>query len=266
MKDFGLDGKVVLITGGGGVLGTAFAQGFADFGAKLAVNDLKRQRAVEAIQKIVGKDIHALPVEADMSKDDEVAHMVTQVIEHYGTIDILVNAAAVQIYPGKEITQLEPKEWDFVLNIGLKAAYLSTRHVVPIFKSKGGGKIVNIASIAGHRGSPGGSAYTAAKGGVISLTRQMAVELGPHHINVNSVSPGFTPNRLTTVYEYQAMTGGTDQPPVPSTGTTAMSPPPLGRKGAIDDFVGPVLFLASRWADFITGIDLPVEGGRLAAR
>ena len=80
-------------------LGTAFAQGFADFGAKLAVNDLKRHRAVEAIQKIVGKDIHALPVEADMSKDDEVAHMVTQVIEHYGTIDILVNAAAVQIYP-----------------------------------------------------------------------------------------------------------------------------------------------------------------------
>ncbi|NIO06720.1 MAG: SDR family oxidoreductase, partial [Deltaproteobacteria bacterium] len=222
--------------------------------------------AKEAIEKIQGNGIQALPVEADMSKDEEVARMVAKVAEQFGTIDVLVNAAAVQIYPGKEISQLEPREWDFVLNIGLKAAYLSTRHVVPIFKSKGGGKIVNIASIAGHRGSPGGSAYTAAKGGVITLTRQMAVELGPHHINVNSVSPGFTPNRLTTVYEYQAMAGGTDQPPIPSTGTSAMTPPPLGRKGNVDDFVGPVLFLASRWADFITGIDLPVEGGRLAAR
>ena len=178
MKDFGLDGKVVLITGGGGVLGTAFAQGFADFGAKLAVNDLKLDRAAEVTKKLAGNYVKAMPVEADMSKDDEVAHMVAEVIEHYGTIDILVNAAAVQIYPGKEITELEPKEWDFVLNIGLKSAYLCTRHVVPIFKSNGGGKIVNIASIAGHRGSPGGSAYTAAKGGVITLTRQMAVELG----------------------------------------------------------------------------------------
>src|SRR5262245_62681697 len=77
------------------------------------------------------------------------------------------------------------------------------RHVVPILKAKRGGKIVNIASIAGHRGMPGGSAYSAAKGGVINLTRQMAVELGSFKINVNSVSPGFTPTRLTTIYEYQ---------------------------------------------------------------
>ncbi|MDP6560654.1 MAG: SDR family oxidoreductase [Candidatus Binatia bacterium] len=215
---------------------------------------------------MTGKSLQTMPVAADVSNDEEVALMVRQVVDHYGTIDILVNAAAVQIYPGKEISELEPKEWDFVLNIGLKAAYLCTRHAAPVFKSKGSGKIVNVASIAGHRGSPGGSAYTAAKGGVITLTRQMAVELGPHRINVNSVSPGFTPNRLTTVYEYQAMIGGTDEPPALSIGTVESSGPPLGRKGTVGDFVGPVLFLASHWADFITGVDLPVEGGRLAAR
>jgi NAD(P)-dependent dehydrogenase (short-subunit alcohol dehydrogenase family) len=137
--------------------------------------------------------------------------------------------------------------------------------VVPILKAKGGGKIVNIASIAGHRGSPGGSAYSAAKGGVVMLTRQMAVELAPYKINVNSVSPGFTPTRLTTIYEYQegARNEGAYGAAAPGSHFTAA---PLGSRGELDDYVGPVLFLSSQWANFITGVDLPVEGGRMAAR
>lgn len=266
MQDLGLEGKVVLITGGAGFLGRAFAQGFADHGARLAINDIKPEEAQTSINGLSGRRVEAVAAPADVSDDTAVRRMVDDVVEHYGAIDVLVNAAAVQVYPPKRINDMEPDEWDFVLDITLKAAYLSARHVVPVMQSQGGGKIVNIASIAGHRGVPGGSAYSAAKGGVVMLTRQMAVELGPHRINVNSVSPGFTPNRLTTIYEYQAISRGEERGPGPSSGNALLTPPPLGRKGEAQDFVGPVLFLASSWADYITGVDLPVEGGRMAAR
>ncbi len=265
MRDLGLKDKVVLITGGAGVLGTAFSRGFADHGAKLAINDLREEKALECIGKLSG-EVEAVPATGDVSDDADVARMVAGVVERFGAIDVLVNAAAVQIYPPKSITDMEPGEWDFVLDICLKAAYLSARHAAPVMKRQGGGKIVNIASIAGHRGTAGGSAYSAAKGGVVMLTRQMAVELGRDNINVNSVSPGFTPNRLTTIYEYEALAKGANQGPEPSHAAGEFTPPALGRKGEVEDFVGPVLFLASRWADYITGADLPVEGGRMAAR
>ena len=112
---------------------------------------------------------------------------------------------------------------------------------------------------------PGGSAYSAAKGGVINLTRQMAVELGPSKINVNSVSPGFTPTRLTTIYEYQEGARHESSQEGSASGLN-LSAAPLGSRGELEDYVGPFLFLSSQWANFITGVDLPVEGGRMAAR
>ena len=100
---------------------------------------------------------------------------------------------------------------------------------------------------------------------MVNLTRQMAVELAPFKINVNSVSPGFTPTRLTTIYEYQE--GARNQAPESGSGSgITMASAPLGSRGELDDYVGPVLFLSSQWANFITGVDLPVEGGRMAAR
>ena len=263
MRDLGLAGKVVLITGGGGVLGSAFARGFADHGAKLAIGDFVADKAEAVAADLRSREAQAIGLGADVTKEDQVTRMVSEVVGRYGTIDILVNAAAVQIYPGKEITEVESSEWDFVLGIGLKGIYMCSRQVVPVMKKADRGKIVNIASIAGHRGLPGGSAYSAAKGGVVNLTRQMGVELGKYHINVNSISPGFTPNRLTSVNQYAG------QPDDSSTTLPAgvnLTIPPLGRNGDLEDYVGPVLFLASAWADFITGADIPVEGGRMAAR
>jgi NAD(P)-dependent dehydrogenase (short-subunit alcohol dehydrogenase family) len=263
MRDLGLRDKVAVITGGGGASGSAFAQGFADAGSSLAILDFNLDKAKATVASFPAEKVQAIAVAADVSKDDDVARAMGEVIRHFGRADILVNAAGVQIYPPKEITDLEPGEWDMVLDICLKGVYLCSRHAVPEFKKQGGGKIVNIASIAGHRGSPGGSAYSAAKGGVVMLTRQMAVELAPHKINVNSVSPGFTPTKLTTIYEY----AGSQRMPGQSSGTGMnLNPAPLGTRGELDDYVGPVLFLASGWANFITGVDLPVEGGRMAAR
>jgi NAD(P)-dependent dehydrogenase (short-subunit alcohol dehydrogenase family) len=263
MRDFGLRDKVVVIAGGGGALGSAFARGFADNGASLAILDFNLDKAKATATSFPAEKVKAIAVVADVSKDDQVAKAVAEVVKHFGTIDILVNAAGVQIYPPKSIVDLEPGEWDLVLDICLKGIYVCARHVVPILKAKGGGKIVNIASIAGHRGMPGGSAYSAAKGGVINLTRQMAVELGPSRINVNSVSPGFTPTRLTTIYEYQE--GARHETPRRLFVGTQFERTP-GSRGELDDYVGPVLFLSSQWANFITGVDLPVEGGRMAAR
>jgi NAD(P)-dependent dehydrogenase (short-subunit alcohol dehydrogenase family) len=265
MRDLGLSEKVVVITGGGGALGGAFARGFADAGSSLAILDFNLDKATATAVSFPAEKVKALAFAADVSKDDEVARAMGEVVKHFGRVDILVNAAGVQIYPPKEITDLEPGEWDVVIDICLKGIYLCSRHAVPVFKKQGGGKIVNIASIAGHRGSRGGSAYSAAKGGVVMLSRQMAVELAQYRINVNSVSPGFTPTRLTTIYEYQegARNESADSGAAPGGNFTAA---PLGSRGELDDYVGPVLFLASQWANFITGVDLPVEGGRMAAR
>jgi NAD(P)-dependent dehydrogenase (short-subunit alcohol dehydrogenase family) len=265
MRDFGLRDKVVVITGGGGALGSAFARGFADNGASLAILDFNLDKAKTTAISFPAEKVKAIAVAADVSKDDQVTKAVTEVVKHFGTIDILVNAAGVQIYPPKNIVDLEPGEWDLVVDICLKGMYICARHVVPILKAKGSGKIVNIASIAGHRGMPGGSAYSAAKGGVINLTRQMAVELAPFKINVNSVSPGFTPTRLTTIYEYQEGARNEISQGGSASGIN-LTAAPLGSRGELDDYVGPVLFLSSQWANFITGVDLPVEGGRMAAR
>lgn len=263
MRDLGLAGKVVLITGGGGVLGSAFARGFADLGAKVGIGDFVREKAEKVAADLKAVNAAAIGVGADVTKEDHVRKLVDDVVAHFGTIDILVNAAAVQIYPGKEITEIESSEWDNVLGIGLKGIYMCAKYVVPVLKKSGRGKIVNIASIAGHRGLPGGSAYSAAKGGVVNLTRQMAVELGKYRINVNSISPGFTPNRLTSVNQYAGKPDDNSQT-LPA--GVNLTPPPLGRNGNVEDYVGPVLFLASAWADYITGADIPVEGGRMAAR
>jgi NAD(P)-dependent dehydrogenase (short-subunit alcohol dehydrogenase family) len=263
MQDLGLANKVVLITGGGGVLGSAFALGFADAGAKIALADFARDKAEKVAAELTSKNVPAIGIAVDVTKEHQVAKMVAEVLERFEVIDILINAAAVQIYPGKEITEVQSEEWDYVLGIGLKGMYLCAKYVVPVFKKAGGGKIVNIASIAGHRGLPGGSAYSAAKGGVVNLTRQMAVELGKYHINVNSVSPGFTPNRLTSVNQYA---GKADDPRQTLPQGINLTPPPLGRNGNIEDYVGPVMFLASSWANYVTGADLPVEGGRMASR
>ena len=263
MMDLGLKDKVAVITGGGGALGSAFARGFAEQGASLAILDFNLDKAKATAASFPAEKVKTIAVAADVSKDEDAARAMGEVVRHFGRADILVNAAGVQVYPPKEITELEPGEWDMVLDICLKGIYLCSRHAVPVFKKQGGGKIVNIASIAGHRGSAGGSAYSAAKGGVVMLTRQMAVELAPYKINVNSISPGFTPTKLTTIYEYEGSQPAGGQ----SAGTGQnFNPAPLGARGELDDYVGPVLFLASAWAKFITGVDIPVEGGRMAAR
>ena len=120
MRDFGLRDKVVVIGGGGGALGSAFARGFADNGASLAILDFNLDKAKATATSFPAEKVKAIAVAADVSKDDQVAKAVAEVVKHFGTIDILVNAAGVQIYPPKNVVDLEPGEWDLVLDICLK--------------------------------------------------------------------------------------------------------------------------------------------------
>jgi 2-hydroxycyclohexanecarboxyl-CoA dehydrogenase len=120
MRDVGLQDKVVVITGGGGALGSAFARGFADTGASLAILDSNLDKAKAAATSFPAEKVKAIAVTADVSKDDQVAKAIADIVKHFGTIDILVNAAGVQIYPRKTIVDLEPGEWDLVVDICLK--------------------------------------------------------------------------------------------------------------------------------------------------
>lgn len=136
MRDLGLTGKVVLISGGGGVLGSAFARGFADLGAKVGIADFVGEKAEKVAADLKAVNGAAIGIGADVTKEDQVSKMISDVVAHFGKIDILVNAAAVQIYPSKEITDIESSEWDNVLGIGLKGIYLCSKHVVPVLKKR----------------------------------------------------------------------------------------------------------------------------------
>ena len=264
MRDFGLRDKVVVITGGGGALGSAFARGFADTGASLAILDFNLDKAKAAATSFPAEKVKAIAVAADVSKDDQVAEAVAEVVKHFGTIDILVNAAGVQIYPPKSVVDLEPGEWDLVLDICLKGIYVCARHVVPILKAKGGGKIVNIASIAGHRGMPGGSAYSS-QGWRDQSHKTDGRRVGPVQDQCE-----FGKSRIYTdpAHDDLRISGRRPARGLPGRLSSGLnlSAAPLGSRGELDDYVGPVLFLSSQWANFITGVDLPVEGGRMAAR
>jgi 3-oxoacyl-[acyl-carrier protein] reductase len=241
---------VAVVTGGAKGLGRAFAIRLAEEGAHLMVvtrKDMKNlKKTVRQIQDLGGK---ASFFQADVARESDTRAMAEATIKEFGKIDILINNAA--IYDGikrKPFHEIDLDEWDLVMTVNIKGAFLSTRAVFPYMKEKGYGKIVNLASEVFFTGSHGFSHYVASKGGIIGLTRALAVELGPHNICINCVAPGFTDTEasrsLADVNKYDT------------------SRTPLKRLETPDDLTGAVVFLASPESDFITGQTLVVDGGR----
>ena len=238
-----LKDKVALITGAGRNIGEEIAKLFAAEGAKVAVADIDGARA----RRVAGEIGDALPVVADVANAGEVRAMVDAVVERFGRIDILINNVALS--DNKNILDISEEEWNKVIAVTLTGTFLVAKHVAQKMIEQGdGGNIVNIASASGHRGRRRAIAYTAAKGGVVNLTRSMAVQLAPHNIRVNSVSPhrtgspvgkdAFDPNRPITNLK--------------------------GRPGNPIDTARAVLFLASDDSDFVVGENLFVDGGGMA--
>jgi len=244
-----LSGKVVLVTGAQQGIGRAIALRCAAAGADVAVNWLDDEGAANDIaDEIRASGRRALTVRGDVGQLAEVEAIVAAVETQLGPIDVLVNNAGV--FPRVPFLELRESDWDFVLGVNLKGSCFCAQAVAKRMVAAGrSGAIINLTSGAAYRGSPRGVHYCASKGGIVSLTRQMALELAPHRIRVNAIAPGLTD---TAQPRY-----GSSEEEIAATAQTI----PLGRMAQPDDIARTAVFLASEDAGFTTGQILHVNGG-----
>ncbi len=250
--DLRFDKKVVLITGASSGIGRACAKEFAEAGAYVAVNYNRSKNDAEVIvNEINSKEKRAIAVKGDVTLEKEVKEMVAGVISAFGKIDILINNAGALIKRAS-IEEVEESLLDQVFDLNLKSLFLVTREVVPYMKRNNFGKIINVSSIAGRSGGgPGAAHYSAAKGAVITFTKNLARELAPFGIYVNAVAPGVINTRFHE---------GITAPELRKKFTEQI---PLKREGRAEEIAWPVLFLASDFATFIVGETLEINGGQL---
>jgi len=243
-----LQDKVAIITGGGSGFGEGIARKFVAEGAKVIVAD-RDAHAAERVASSIGSAARA--VTADVTVDADVARMV-KAAEQFGPLDILVNNAGIGHVP-QALEAVDEKLFDQVLAVNVKSIYLTARHVVPLFKQRKRGAILNIASTAGVSPRPNLTWYNSSKGWVITATRSMAVELAPSGIRVNALNPvaGETPLLKTFM--------GADTPEVRA---RFLSTIPLGRFSTPEDIANASAFLCSDEASMITGVAVEIDGGR----
>lgn len=243
-----LDGRIALVTGAGPNIGREIALTLAEEGATVICNDINQESAQASAEYVKSKGFKAFPYAADISNEQQVEDMINAVETEVGQINILVNNAALTIPKG--LLTIGFDEWQRCIGVILNGMFLTSRAIVrSLVESGNPGSIVNIASTSGHRGRPNAIAYTTAKGGVLNLTRSMAVELAKYGIRVNSVSPTKTGSSVGSLESQKARN---------------FDEVPLGRLGNPRDQANAVLFLVSDEASFITGEDLRVDGGSLA--
>jgi NAD(P)-dependent dehydrogenase (short-subunit alcohol dehydrogenase family) len=244
-----LAGKVAFVTGAASGIGAACALRFAQEGAAIAGMDLRKPEGGdwEAAARIAP----AACFEAgDVREEARIGEVVAAVKERLGRIDVLVNSAGVA--GGGLVHTLEQKDWDFVLDVNLKGTYLVSKHVLPVMLARGSGSIVNIASVEGIEGFLGGSSYNASKGGVVLLTRNMALDYGAFGVRVNAICPGFIRTPMTSLLQdpsFAAVTKRIEEAHA------------LGRLGEPEEVANVALFLASDEASFVSGGAITVDGG-----
>ena len=242
-----LKDKVAIVTGASRGIGFAIASRFAAEGAKVVIIDVLEEGAKEAVRKIKDQGGEALAFQGDVTSKERMEEIVFQVLEELGAIDILVNNAG--IYVGKAFLE-EPLEfYDRTFKVNVLGTVIPSQAVVSHMKERRSGKIIHISSKSAIVGEPGHAAYSASKGAVLALTRAMAIELAPYHINVNAICPGPT----ETAILFSSMTKDQLE--------ELKKYIPLGRYGKPEDIAGAALYLASNDSDWCTGIGLSVDGG-----
>jgi NAD(P)-dependent dehydrogenase (short-subunit alcohol dehydrogenase family) len=244
-----LDHRMAIVTGAGRNIGEAIAHAFADEGARVAVVDLDGTTASAVADAVNAKHPgSALAVQADVASEADVRRLFDTVVQQFGGVDLLVNNVAIT--DRKPVLELEVEEWDRVMAVCLRSVFLMSKYAAKqMIAQGGGGGIINIASTSGHRGRHDATAYTAAKAGVLNVTRSLAIQFAPHGIRVNSV----TPNRIGSPV------GEAEVP------TNRQVSNLVGRRGEPRDIAAACVFLASDDASFIAAADVLVDGGSLAA-
>jgi NAD(P)-dependent dehydrogenase (short-subunit alcohol dehydrogenase family) len=254
---FDLADRVAIVTGGAGTLGSAISAGLADAGAAVAVVDLRAEAAISTADTITRSGRDAIGLGGDLSSPADVDRIFGSVQARFGRLDILVNAVS------GPVERFAPEEfpldaWQRMIDSNLTSYFLCSQAAAKqMIAGARGGSIVNFSSIAGASALGRGSlAYSAAKGGILQLTREMSYALAPHAIRVNTILPC----QFVNAWWAQVMEDASKQALV----DRVISGIPLGRLGRPDEIVGPVLFLASDAASMVTGVLLPVDGGNLA--
>lgn len=251
---FDLSGRVAIVTGGGSGIGRQMAQALAELGADLVLCARRPERCEQAAEEIGQLGVRALGLRCDVSEKAEVDALVARTLDVLGRVDIVVNNAGASW--GAPAVDHPLEAWHKVMAVNLTGVFLVSQAAGRAMIDRGGGKIVNIASTAAFGALPpelmDAVAYSASKGGVLSLTRDFAVKWARHGVYVNALAPGWFPSEMSQALLEQRAAG-------------LLAGIPLGRFGGPDDLKGAVAFLASAASDFVTGQVLVVDGGQTAA-
>jgi 2-deoxy-D-gluconate 3-dehydrogenase len=250
MELFNLTGKVAIITGGNGGLGRGMAQGLAAAGADIVIaarNEAKSASTASELRNTYG--VQTLAVRVDVCQEADVQALTAQTLATFKRLDILVNNAGTNIRKAPEA--LSVADWQTVIDTNLRSAFLCSQAAYPAMRQNGGGKIINNGSMFSLFGGSHVLAYAASKGGIVQLTKSLAVAWAKDNIQVNAILPGWLYTDLTN----RAIED------LPGLHERILARTPQGRWGQPEDLAGAAVFLASRASDFITGIALPVDGG-----
>ena len=246
-----LKSKVAIVTGAGSGIGEATALAFAKEGARVTVADVVDSAGNETVEQIRATGGDAIYVHTDVTSASDIQGMVSATISNYGKLDVLFNNAGIAMRLA--VADLPEEDWDRCIDINLKGAYLGSKYAIPAMMVNDGGSIINTASIYGIVGGPNRAAYVASKGGIVNLTRGMALDYADSNIRVNCICPGYTDtpiiqNIVETPTKYQAL----------------VEQHPMGRLAKPLDIAYGALYLASDESAFVTGIALPIDGGYTA--